>query len=190
MACVKKEGKWGFINTSGKYIIQPKYGFARPFSEGLAIVKLNGKQFFIDKNGNKVLEPECDNCISGKYFSDGLIKITINHKDGYMNKSGEIVIKPKYQFAQEFSEELARVSSYSDFDNSVYIIDKEGKEILTTHELINNYSEGLASVMYISSTDIKTGYINKKGEVVIEPKYFYAGDFSEGLAPVAVYVDE
>jgi len=191
LACVKKDGKWGYINSSGEYIIQSIYDYAGLFSEGMALVHLKGKKYFIDKNGKNVLEPDCDNCIYAESFSDGLIKITINGKDGYMDKTGEIVIKPKYGYAQDFSEGFAIVSNIllNDFDNMIYIIDKEGKEILTTHNLISNYSEGLARV-YTFGTGHKSHYINKKGEVVIEPIPYYSGDFSEGLAPVAVYVDD
>ncbi len=153
------------------------------------MVHLDGKQFFIDKNGNKVLEPECDNCISGDKFSDGLIKITINRKDGYMNKEGVIIIKPKYEFAQDFSEGVARVSTFNEYDNSTHFIDKTGKVILTMHDLPNNYSDGLARV-YTFGTVLKSHYINKKGDIIIEQMPYYTGDFSEGLAPVAVYVDD
>lgn len=37
---------------------------------------------------------------------------------------------------------------------------------------------------YIIEVNGKYGYINKKGEEVIKPQYDYAGEFSEGLAPV------
>ncbi|HEU0047062.1 MAG TPA: WG repeat-containing protein, partial [Nitrososphaera sp.] len=54
--CEKK--KIGFIDKSGKFVIEPKYGEAGPFSEGLARVKVveeeEGKVGFIDHKGQFV----------------------------------------------------------------------------------------------------------------------------------------
>ena len=44
-------GKYGFIDSSGKYVIQPLFEDARPFSEGLAAVRLNKRWGYIDKSG-------------------------------------------------------------------------------------------------------------------------------------------
>ena len=52
MAAVKKDGKWGYINTSGEYVLEPKYDLARPFSCGVAIVDIGDEWFIIDPQGN------------------------------------------------------------------------------------------------------------------------------------------
>ncbi|MCQ5129692.1 WG repeat-containing protein [Butyricicoccus faecihominis] len=39
-AAVKQNGKWGYINESGDMVIQPKYDWAGPFGEGVAVVGL------------------------------------------------------------------------------------------------------------------------------------------------------
>lgn len=43
---------------------------------------------------------------------------------------------------------------------------------------------------YIIEVNDKYGYINKKGEEVIKPQYNYAGEFSEGVAPVCNNIDD
>ncbi|EAK1349894.1 WG repeat-containing protein, partial [Campylobacter coli] len=53
-------GKWGFIDKSGKIVIEPKFDGVGNFSEGLAGVELNGKWGFIDKSGKIVIEPKFD----------------------------------------------------------------------------------------------------------------------------------
>jgi hypothetical protein len=45
----RKGDKWGYCTPDKKVVVQPKYDFARLFSEGLAWVKLNGKWGFMDK---------------------------------------------------------------------------------------------------------------------------------------------
>ncbi|ECC1273812.1 WG repeat-containing protein, partial [Campylobacter coli] len=59
-AKVKLNGRWGFIDRSGKFVIKPKFDSIWDFSEGLAKVKLNGKYGFIDKSGKIVIEPKFD----------------------------------------------------------------------------------------------------------------------------------
>ncbi|ECH5021687.1 WG repeat-containing protein, partial [Campylobacter coli] len=51
---------WGFIDKSGKIVIEPKFDGVGNFSEGLAGVELNGKWGFIDKSGKIVIEPKFD----------------------------------------------------------------------------------------------------------------------------------
>ena len=53
MAWVKLNGKYGFIDKTGKEVISLKYDFARAFSEGLAAVRLNGRWGFVDKTGGR-----------------------------------------------------------------------------------------------------------------------------------------
>lgn len=51
-----KDGLWGFMNSRGKWILNPKYSFARPFFEGLAVVGTEGgKKGVIDRDGNFVI---------------------------------------------------------------------------------------------------------------------------------------
>lgn len=50
-------GAWGYINTSGEWVIQPQYSEAYNFSCGYAaVVGADGKACFIDREGNKALD--------------------------------------------------------------------------------------------------------------------------------------
>ncbi|EOZ2107593.1 WG repeat-containing protein, partial [Campylobacter coli] len=60
LVAVKLNGKWGFIDKSGKIVIESKFDSGGHFSEGLAGVKLNGKYGLIDKSGKIVIEPIFD----------------------------------------------------------------------------------------------------------------------------------
>ena len=55
LACVKLNGKCGFIDKSGKEIIPCIYDVAYEFSDGLVGVELNGKWGFIDKSGKEII---------------------------------------------------------------------------------------------------------------------------------------
>jgi hypothetical protein len=109
--------------------------------------------------------------------------VCIDGKWGYTNAKGELVIDAKYNMAHAFYEGLALVTDdpnklfwkYIDTNGDQAIDDQYGKA--------GNFSMGLAMVMIAG----KCGYINKKGEIVIEPQYQFARAFAEnGLAPVKV----
>jgi hypothetical protein len=53
LAAVQEEenGKFGFIDSFGNYAIRPVFDDARPFSEGLAAVRVNGRWGYVDKKG-------------------------------------------------------------------------------------------------------------------------------------------
>jgi hypothetical protein len=50
-------GKWGYIDKTGKYIINPQFDEAMGFNEGLASVRIGDKWGYIDKNGKFVWNP-------------------------------------------------------------------------------------------------------------------------------------
>jgi len=50
---VKRNDKWGFIDTNDKKITPIKYDLCRVFSDGFAAVKLNGKWGYVDTNGKE-----------------------------------------------------------------------------------------------------------------------------------------
>lgn len=49
-------GKYGFIDTSGNFVISPIFDDAGSFSDGLVWANYNGKAVYIDTKGNIVLE--------------------------------------------------------------------------------------------------------------------------------------
>ena len=56
-AAVKKNGKWGFIDTSGEMKIEPQFEDARSFGQHLAAVKIGDCWGYISRYGKVVIEP-------------------------------------------------------------------------------------------------------------------------------------
>lgn len=54
---IKRNGNSGYIDETGKYVIQPQLGDALNFSEGLAMARISSKYGYIDKTGKYVREP-------------------------------------------------------------------------------------------------------------------------------------
>src|SRR5439155_8467061 len=103
-------------------------------------------------------------------FSEGKACITesgkIGGKKGFINKAGQSFVQPQFLDCRDFHGGLAAVQlkryplSYS-FLRHVFGEDP--------------YSEKHAEVW---------GFIDETGKIAIQPKYFWVGDLSEGLAPV------
>src|SRR5262249_47864318 len=109
LGCVSIDGRWGYIDKSGKFVISPQYSHAKSFSEGLAAVVTDDKEVYIDKNGKVILDLG-DWFRGGGQFSEGLAPFADkNDNHGFIDKSGQIVISAHFQETDEFAEGLAAV---------------------------------------------------------------------------------
>lgn len=52
MILLEKDGKYGYMDHTGRWILQPIYDIAEPFYEGLAVVGIDGKVGMVDTNGD------------------------------------------------------------------------------------------------------------------------------------------
>lgn len=130
---ISVEGKWGFVDVTGKVVIQPRFLSVGPFSEGVARVSVPGPteedqlfereaSGFIDERGEFVIGPgppsghqlpEFHSGYSYGDFHDGRAKFWIGDAaglGGYIDRSGNLVIPTKFRDANDFSEGLACVS--------------------------------------------------------------------------------
>ena len=61
LAAVKENGKYGFINTKGQYVIKPKYDYTDGFYGGRAKVIYKGVMQVIDTDDKVIYQPEIGN---------------------------------------------------------------------------------------------------------------------------------
>ncbi len=155
-------GKYGYIDSTGNFIIPSKFDKADYFHEGLALVEIDKKQAFINRKGEIA------------------IQITIPEKTAVEIRGG---------FNSGLAMGYRNVYSGDYSKKGYFYIDHTGKEVLFFPE--NNttdksyvcwpFSEGFARVEKIP--DIM-GYINTKGEWLVEPTFKKALDFMNGMAMV------
>jgi hypothetical protein len=153
----------------------------------LFVVSVNGKHGYIDRTGKIVIPPKFDGALD---FSEGLARIVVNDKWGFINRNGRIVIKPRFEYAQQFQEGLAMVQVNKGWKRNWGFIDGKGRmaikpqfdELTGVAESTKGFVEGLAMV----ELDRYKGFIDRKGLLVIAPKYLYAYPFSNGLAAVTL----
>ncbi len=181
LALVRIDKKFGYINELGKMVIEPKFDNAQSFSDGLAKVVMydNNNVMYINTTGKTIIEFETNKWGWFGSFNEGLVIIYVDDKFGYMDKRGKTVIIPQFDRADMFSEGLAAVM----IDDKWGYINKRGKTFIKLQfDKAAIFSEGLAAV----KVDDKWGYINKKGIMVIDPLFDVANNFSEGLALVTI----
>lgn len=180
MAEVELDGKWGFVDKTGREIIPPKYDSVGPFSEGLAVVRMgtstNSKAGFVDKTGREVIPLKYE---SAGDFSEGLALTKVNGKQVFIDKSERQIISLNYENMDSFSEGLAPAKSNGKWG----FIDKSGSQIIAfKYDLVESFSENLALV----TLGGKKGFIDKTGKEIIPIKYNDAESFAEGLAIVEI----
>jgi hypothetical protein len=179
LAAFKSNFKWGFIDESGKIIINAQFDRVGDFSEGLAMIGNEGspKMLFgyINKKGEMTINPQFD---QANEFIDGMALVKLNDKYGYIDTEGKFIINAQFDEAAPFADGLARVKVGDKYG----FIDKSGKIVINPQfEKVGSFSEGLALVI---SEDNKVGYINKEGAFHINVQFEEAHDFNNKMAPV------
>ncbi len=176
---VKKEAKWGFINSSGELIIDTEFDYCHPFKEGMALVERDDDIWFIDEQGKKAFESPFS---MSWIVSEGMIRIILDDKVGYINKKGEIIIEPSFKQGGDFTEGYAWVRTID--TDKVGFISKNGKMAITAvFEYAGDFKGGYAPVRL----DGKWGYIDRNGKLFKNLIYTLANNFSEGIAPTWKY---
>ena len=203
-AMPKFPAPWGFIDTSGRFAIPPRFDsheYASSFSEGLAKITTHGSSGFIDHSGKFVIGPIF---LDAMDFSDGMSRVIIDgpcrfdfgdpcsqgqvippseKADGpvpqckftFADKTGRLIGDMRFDGAHSFSEGLAAVK----IGNLWGYIHKDGTMAIPPRfEDTSGFSAGLAAVR----VNGRYGYIDTSGAFVIQPQFSQANGFAEGLA--------
>lgn len=202
------EKKYGYMNSKGEVIISPYFEYAEDFVDGMAKVKKGEGYGVLDKKGQYILQPIYSDCkllgngliayktqrwriknTEGKEvgnlefddinsFSEGLAAVKVGNKWGFINADGELKIEPAYDFVGSFKNSLCDIK----LNNRWGLIDNSGNEVVKPD--FEDRLQVLDDYILVRDKDGKWGYLNSKGEQVIEYVFEKAGNFSEGLAPV------
>lgn len=152
-------GKWGFIDATGKWIIDPQFEEVLGFANRLAPVKVGGRWGYVDKKGKFVVNPQYD---SGSEFYGGFAAFTSGGKYGFLDASGHEAIGARFLFAGNFSEGLAPVKTIDGWG----FIDPTGKMVISPQfDSAEGFQNGLARITALD----KEAYITKTGRFVVEP---------------------
>jgi len=196
---VQGRRKVGLMDRHGKWIVEPKFdgispleaGEFMPFSgnrdEPDSLAKREtyftfvskGSTGLMDASGKVVVPANFDNIWS---YNKGHAAVVVDGKCGFVDASGKMVIEPRYDFATAYDDIIAVRT-----DRKWSFINSEGKvlPIKPPDAIIcanSGYwlSDGLGPVIYKDGC----GYVNTKGEIVINPTFDMASRFRNGYAAV------
>lgn len=182
LAAVKTKGEYGLINQFGQFIVHPQYSFINPFSESRAVV-MDDKGFKVINERGKVLTSKAYSYISNYQNGRALFAGTAEdgrYLYGFLNKQGKEVIPLKYESATDFNEGKAVVRVV---DGKYELIDLNGKTLQSySKAFVGALSEGLMAFQQESASEF--GFMNEKGDIVIEPSFAGAQAYKEGRAIV------
>ncbi|MDO4649121.1 MAG: WG repeat-containing protein [Eubacteriales bacterium] len=169
-----ENGEWGYIDTTGAWVIEPQYERATNFQEGLAAVMSGDLWGFINESGELVIDYQFDGYST---FSEGYADVEKDDMAGYIDTAGNVVIPLEYENASAFHDGTAWVKK----DGKYFRIDKNGNQV--GDNTWDNVFSGTGNTRVI--LDGKTGYANPENEVVLQPIYEDATAFTEdGLGAV------
>ena len=149
LAAVKKNGKYGYINTSGEVVIQYEYDYAGYFRGDLAIVQKNGKYGYINKSGTAVVPCEYDD--GYRFYGD----LAVVRKDGWddgkwgvVNKNGTFAAPCEYDYAESYYGNLAVVQK-GRLENRRYGVIRGGELVLPAEYESIRVAGFMDSVSYV-----------------------------------------
>lgn len=114
-------GSWGYMDATGRTVIEARFLHASPFSEGLALVWFDGGFGFIDAEGRVVIAPRFEWATS---FSDGVAGVKLGDEGwGFIDATGAVVLEGRWDWIYGgFRHGLAEVAK----DGKQCYIDRRG----------------------------------------------------------------
>lgn len=170
LAAVKKDGKFGYIDTKGNLVIPCQFGYASDFIEGTAVVaKDDGMPYCILNRDGRVVETKYILKDNSRYIES----------DGSLSQSSETHILNgevrKYVGFYTLTEKK------DNGDNVAHYLDKNLKEVTEPSESLlrdfapdSVYTEYFESGKdYLGNDEYLSGLKDKKGTIIIPARYTY-----------------
>ena len=199
---VKSGDSYGLYNSKNQKVLDCEYEEFYAESSGYVALKKNSRMGLVEEETGKIMIPFEYKRLGN--FSDGMVQAeNLEGKCGYLDVNGKEVLPFIYDICGDFSEGLAAVLQKTGkytytvgFGRTPVMtcgyIDKKGNVVIPfkfQHPLaisMCEFHEGLAAQGYSNNNMYATiwGYINKKGDWVVQPKYDQANYFEHGVAQV------
>lgn len=189
---VQQNRKFGFVDRSGTIVIPVGFDFAADFYEGMAQVVVDSRWGFIDSLGELKIPAEYE---SSFQFAAGLAPVRKDGRWGFVDREGKVVIPFEYDFVTGFELGYAIVRKNGQEFTLNHPLKKaepvqpslegygnagKGSGLPHAYKAQTEFHDGYSAVM----TSGKFGFVDRRGELVVEPQFEYTGPVSNGLAPV------
>lgn len=104
LAAAEQEGKWGYINFAGKWVLPPTYTSAEPFSNGHALVRKGSKSLLIDRQGHVLQSGLRLYAIQtpSPIALPAIVKEGDTTRVGFVDSTGTFVVRPELKGMQPY----------------------------------------------------------------------------------------
>jgi hypothetical protein len=173
--CVKEKDdyKWGFVDKTGKVVINPQFAMVNNFSGGRCAVQNADKKWgFIDKEGKILINYQFDNAFD---YVNGKAVIRSAENYGVVDLNGKLTINPQFKSITP--------------DGDKYLIQQDGKwgwcdndgKIVINPQFDAAFAFGKGDLASVKSGS-NYGFIDKAGKIIINPQFDEAYPFNGSLA--------
>ncbi len=168
---VKKDGKYGLIDLTGKELLACNYEniVAIDGIKDTLKVQKDGKVGVVNQEGKEIIDAKyLEVSALGKDNKEGFIVKEENGKYGIVNFSNQVILEAKY-------DEITKV-----YGNDVYVVKQQKQPILVRKNGEEVLSKGFDEIKQILKDtengiifekDGKYGVMNLTGEITIQPNY-------------------
>lgn len=103
-SCDGKYGLCRYIDRETKQeVIPARFERAFRFSEGLAVVSIEGRFGYIDARGEVAIPPQFE--LAGEFYQ-GLAEVLVGDKVGVIDRNGRFVVQPQFKRAVPITKEV------------------------------------------------------------------------------------
>lgn len=162
-----QDAQWGFAGRDGEWRLAPEWRQVRPFSEGVAAVETADGWGLINRDGAYIVDPGAQDAdrvvVSGQTYA----------------------LSPYKPMSQGCSAAtpVDGVAQYITANGDAWTPPGLSDERVLD---LGSFSEGLAWARVTRGKYSAVGWIDTKGDWVIEPEFADGGNFSGGRAPAAM----
>jgi len=186
LAAVQVDGKWGYIDQKGQFVIEPRFLTARDFKQGRAKVEVEpDRRCYIDRTGKAAFNIDFKWGIYAREFSDGLAAVYIEDPNRF-----ECLSSIHQNVREDYDGNRGYISTK--FCGRWGFIRQDGTFAVEPQFIeAFDFSEELAAVR-IQDPNVQDqrlwryGYIDRTGAMVIREQFGVAWPFSDGLARVQI----
>jgi hypothetical protein len=184
---IRVGGKVGYIDRTGKVIIEPRFEHAYEFKDGLAPVKIDDEWGFINPRGEFVIEPQFD-WLYWDGFNEGICPAGVNGRKVGIDKTGKFVIEPKYELALQFSDGVmpVRIEKFPIWGEKWIYVDRTGVRVIEKEFFgADSFVDGRS---FVKIGFDKWALIDKTGAQITKKPFTYDpfNKLSEGLQAVQI----
>ena len=182
-AGVSNSDLYGYIDASGKMVIEPQFSGTTDFSSGVACVaKSDGEKFYIDKDGKSLgtIPSNFSYASTSFYYNRVIFENTSNNRYGKLDLSLNVAVPEKYT-----NIGISGDNGYSwcTTDGNLYgYVDQEGKEVIPMQYVFcSTFFSGVTCVGVEQNGDTMYAIIDEKGDYIVAPQAVVLDYLTDGV---------